>query len=140
MHEYGRDARLAVPIAIGLLRIACDASAPVTISVIRNSVRALARALFSRDGSLKLSPGSSTLPVNLCPLSGSGEFARLADNLGEPVGEAVEASARPAMWQLKQARDVSQRAIDSAMRAKKGDCSQFRGQCSAAGGPLRKHR
>jgi len=27
-----------------------------------------------------------TLPANLCPLSGGAEFARLADNLGEPVG------------------------------------------------------
>ena len=47
----------------------------------------------------RLNSGLPTLPANLCPLSGSGEFARFADNLGEPVGEAVEASAGWAMWQ-----------------------------------------
>ena len=35
----------------------------------------------------------SPLPANLCPLSGCAEFARFRDDLGEPVGKSVEATA-----------------------------------------------
>src|SRR5580692_9096055 len=48
---------------------------------------------------LPIREGLPTLAANLCPLSGGAEFARFADNLGEPVGQAVEASAGVAMWE-----------------------------------------
>jgi hypothetical protein len=41
----------------------------------------------------------SALAANLCPFSGRREGARFCDDFGEPVGEAVEATARSAVWQ-----------------------------------------
>src|SRR5256885_17015277 len=41
-----------------------------------------------------ISPGWSALAANLCPFSGCREVAGLTEDFGEPVGEAVEATAK----------------------------------------------
>jgi hypothetical protein len=40
-----------------------------------------------------------TYPANLCPLSGRPEFAGLREDLGQPIGEPVEAVSRRAVRQ-----------------------------------------
>jgi len=40
-----------------------------------------------------------TYPANLCPLSWWGEFAGLREDLGQPIGKAVEAVSRRAVRQ-----------------------------------------
>jgi hypothetical protein len=42
--------------------------------------------------------GLSALAANLCPFSGCRELAGFTEDFGEPVGEAVEATARSAVW------------------------------------------
>ena len=44
-------------------------------------------------------PGWSALPANLCPLSVCPKLARFAEGFSKAVGEAVEATARSAVWQ-----------------------------------------
>jgi hypothetical protein len=43
--------------------------------------------------------GYLTYPANLCPLCGRMEFAGLCEDLGEPIGKAVEAVSRRAVRQ-----------------------------------------
>src|SRR5207247_1401413 len=42
---------------------------------------------------------SSALAANVCPFSGRRELAHFGNDLVEPVGEAVEATAGRAVWQ-----------------------------------------
>ena len=43
--------------------------------------------------------GKRPYPANLCPLSGRPEFAGFRENLGQPIGEPVEAVSRRAVRQ-----------------------------------------
>ena len=69
----------------------------------------------------------SALPANLCPFSGRGDFARFRDDLGEPIGEPVEATARSTVRQSTtehfQYMLSAEQAIDHAAEAysKRGD-------------------
>jgi hypothetical protein len=73
---------------------------------------------------------SRALAANLCPFSGRRELASFAEDFCEPVGEAVEATARSAVWQgpakhLEHMLSGKQR-IDQTIEASSGSERRFR--------------
>src|SRR5271157_958684 len=74
--------------------------------------------------------GLSALAANLCPFSGRRELAGFAEDFCEPVGEAVEATARSVVWQrpakhLEHMLSGKQR-IDQTIEASAGSERRFR--------------
>ena len=73
---------------------------------------------------------SSALAANLCPFSGCRELAGFTEDFGEPVGEAVEATARSVVWQrpakhLEHMLSAEQR-IDQTLEAGSGSERRLR--------------